>query len=296
MPKRIFYGIIFGVFMLAACFFYRPVRVTNNMIPNEDTKNVLLFVKKYSNGNGFLDAILPKQAYLTRGDVIVFYDPTVADTKMSKRKKIVGRLVALPGNTLSIENKQISINGEPLNEWYPLYFQYRISVDSNFCKTSLDSIESNKEIYQWQELVKNKAYNFCATPETATKLSNLKGVINVRMLTLLSGENAMSYFPKNAYFTWNKDYAGPIPIPQKDVTAFINYRNIGMYKRIIEVYEHNTLFSDLNGITINGEKVEKYTFKQDYYFVISDNRDNGNDSRYFGFVPSDHIIGKAIYK
>ena len=100
-------------------------------------------------------------------------------------------------------------------------------------------------------------------------------------------------FPFSENFEWTRDNFGPLWIPQKGVTVKLNLENLPLYERIITSYEGNELSVEDDGtIRINGETVTEYTFRQDYYFMMGDNRHNSLDSRYWGFVPEDHIVGK----
>ena len=100
-------------------------------------------------------------------------------------------------------------------------------------------------------------------------------------------------FPFSENFEWTRDNFGPLWIPQKGVTVKLNLENLPLYERIITSYEGNELSVEDDGtIRINGETVTEYTFRQDYYFMMGDNRQNSLDSRYWGFVPEDHIVGK----
>ena len=102
-------------------------------------------------------------------------------------------------------------------------------------------------------------------------------------------------FPKQREFAFNKDNFGPIVIPAKGTEIALTIENLGIYERLITVYEGNSLDVDGESIFINGKETTSYIFQMDYYFMMGDNRDNSLDSRYWGFVPQDHIVGKAVF-
>ena len=138
-------------------------------------------------------------------------------------------------------------------------------------------------------------YLFPLTESNSKKLGEFANVTSVEKLVEDPGRWESNIFPSDERFKWNVDNFGPITIPAKNASVQLTVDNLPLYKRIIDIYEANDLEVNGDQISINGEVVTSYTFKMDYYWMMGDNRHNSADSRYWGFVPEDHVVGKAKF-
>ncbi|MDR2979640.1 MAG: signal peptidase I [Bacteroidales bacterium] len=222
-------------------------------------------------------------------------DYKVVARPIDKRENYVKRCVGTPGDRLKIVESQVYVNDVPLENPERIQFSYHayappVMAGRNKQEKLLNSIDVNLKDCRFYD----KGYSMLFLTEKQKNILESKGY---ELIKIESDPGVFEYsiFPHDPRYAWNRDNFGEITIPKKGETVELNDSTIVLYDRIICNYEHNDLKVKDGEIFINGEKATSYTFQQNYYFLMGDNRHNSADSRCWGFVPEDHVVGKAQF-
>ncbi len=300
--------LLVGDFLFVSKFHY-GARTPMTTVAAPMVHDTLPFVKirSYLNKPQLPYFRIPGFQKIERNDIVVFSWPV--DTveqffkktnrrirkPIDKKSNYVKRCVAIAGDSLEIKDGYIYINGERTTLPDRAKPQYKFYVNTGGQQLSRNMISNRYQVRdgEWGQM-QDGNYIINLTDQEAAQLAKNPTVNEITKIIDPKGIDG-HVFPNVSSLGWNKDNYGPIYIPEKGKSVTLNKATLPFYKKIITEYEKNTLIVNGDEILINGKDVNSYTFKQNYYWMMGDNRHNSEDARYWGYVPFDHVVGKPVF-
>jgi signal peptidase I len=283
--KRFFKIILFAALSGLICkvLFIQYYSIPSQSMANTLTRGEAVLVNKFGYGTNIFNLRLPGFLCLKRNDIAVFTDPSKNNALLIKRA------VGLPGDTIIMLHTAVYVNGLFVKNPETSINNYYVKTEDSLKLSDLKSRFNFVDYYQQG----NVAITVPLTPAVAARLRHETGLTTFHV-EQMPGPQADIYPTKLS--KWTNDNYGPIIVPRKELILPLNESNYFLYKKVIEDYEGNTSGIINKKVYINGKFANSYIFKKNYYFMLGDNRNHSKDSRYWGFLPDDFIVGKAVLK
>jgi signal peptidase I len=235
----------------------------------------------------------PKNYYLQMARKEIRDKYTVIYRPVDRRDNYVKRCIGIPGDTVTIKSGVLYVNGKIVPDNGTQQTTYAVRTNgTSINPKAFERLDISKSD---QTMMSGSVYLLPLTKGNANAISKFSNVSEVSPISTSKDKFEPHIFPYNPAYGWNEDNYGPIWMPVKGTTVKLDTSNLCLYERIIDVYENNDLRVEGSVIYINNAPVTSYTFKMNYYWMMGDNRHNSADSRYWGFVPEDHIVGKPKF-
>jgi signal peptidase I len=237
---------------------------------------------------------LPGFSDVERNDVVVFNYPVEFEYPSDLKTNYIKRAVGIAGDIVEVKQGQLIVNGE--NSPNPEEMQYSYDLISNRPLTVDFFADYGINPESFMSFTNGAGYLVFGTDQMMERLKTSPVVVSISKRIEEPGVNEDLIFPKESTYGWNRDNYGPLQLPAENWTIEMTPDNVLRYGFTIEKYEsHDQVEIKDGALFIDGQKVENYTFKQNYYFMMGDNRHDSLDSRFWGFVPEDHVVGKAWF-
>lgn len=306
--KLLFWPLL--VWLLVRTFFFQVITIPSGSMHNSLYEGDYVYINKLALGGRipFTPLSVPgTNAYagwlqlpymrlwgyadVKRNDVLVFNSPLQTEKPVDQRQQLIKRCVALPGDTLFIRNDSLFINGKAAFIPESVLFRYELTTAAPADTTAFYKLG----VRSLQNIANATRFRLSLSRAQADAVSKLPAIKSIRQAVPDSGQYDLDIFPHQPRHRWNSGHFGPVIIPKKGMAMQLDNTTISLYKNIIEQQEENILLIKGDSVFINKQFCRSYTFKSDYYFTMGDNRNDSKDSRFWGFVPENHLIGKASY-